>query len=120
MHDRSTLLAPPASNREEDKASLTRRRLLILSAGATVGAQLNSWMPSAEARANTEIHGISAFGDLKYPANFRHFDYVDPAAPKGGVFSQIGASRQLNQNFLTFNSLNGFILKGDGALGIEK
>jgi microcin C transport system substrate-binding protein len=35
------------------------------------------------------------------------------------VFSQIGASRQLNQNFLTFNSLNGFILKGEGAMGIQ-
>src|SRR3546814_751829 len=29
-------------------------------------------------------HGLSAFGDLKYPAGFAHFDYVNPAAPKGG------------------------------------
>src|SRR5262249_10664560 len=39
--------------------------------------------------------------------------------PKGGVFSHIGATRAFNQNFLTFNSLNSFILKGDGAQGIE-
>ncbi|MDE1931896.1 MAG: ABC transporter substrate-binding protein, partial [Alphaproteobacteria bacterium] len=29
-------------------------------------------------------HGLSLFGDLKYPAGFKHFDYVNPAAPKGG------------------------------------
>ena len=40
-------------------------------------------------------------------------------APKGGVFSQIGPSRQYNQNFLTFNSLNSYILKGDGAQGMQ-
>src|SRR5215831_20685718 len=62
---------------------------------------------------------ISAFGDLKYPPDFKHFDYVNPKAPKGGVFSHIGATRAFNQNFLTFNSLNSFILKGDGAQGME-
>lgn len=30
-------------------------------------------------------HGLSLFGDLKYPAAFKHFDYVNPTAPKGGV-----------------------------------
>ena len=62
---------------------------------------------------------MSAFGDLKYPADFTHFDYVDPNAPKGGSFSQIGPNRQYNQNFLTFNSLNGYILRGDAAQGME-
>ena len=62
---------------------------------------------------------MSSFGDLKYPADFSHFDYADPKAPKGGVFSQIGATRMFNQNFLTFNSLNSYILRGDAALGME-
>ncbi|RAI35624.1 hypothetical protein CH341_30810 [Rhodoplanes roseus] len=66
-----------------------------------------------------ESHGLSAFGDLKYPADFRHFDYVNPQAPKGGTFSLIGSTRQFNQNFLTFNSLNSWILRGDAALGME-
>src|SRR4029450_4036240 len=39
--------------------------------------------------------------------------------PKGGAFSQIGPVRLFNQNFLTFNSLNSFILRGDGAQGME-
>ena len=34
---------------------------------------------------DAERHGISAFGDLKYPADFKHFDYVNPNAPKGGA-----------------------------------
>ena len=48
---------------------------------------------AATAGAAAERHGMSAFGDLKYPADFPHFDYVDPKAPKGGVFSQIGPNR---------------------------
>ena len=62
---------------------------------------------------------MSAFGDLKYPADFPHFNYVNPNAPKGGVFSQIGPNRQFNQSFQTFNSLNSYILKGDAAQGME-
>jgi microcin C transport system substrate-binding protein len=64
-------------------------------------------------------HGMSAFGDLKYPADFSHFDYADPAASKGGTFSQVGPTRMFNQNFLTFNSLNSYILRGDAAQGME-
>jgi microcin C transport system substrate-binding protein len=66
-----------------------------------------------------EAHGLSSFGDLAYPSDFAHFSYVDPHAPKGGAFSQIGPDRQYNQNFLTFNSLNSYILKGDAAQGLE-
>ena len=66
-----------------------------------------------------ESHGLSAFGDLGYPPDFPHFRYVNPSAPKGGTFSQIGPDRLYNQNFLTFNSLNTFILKGDAAQGME-
>ena len=38
---------------------------------------------------------------------------------RAALFSQIGPTRQYNQNFLTFNSLNSYILKGDGAQGME-
>ena len=34
-------------------------------------------------------HGASKFGDLKYPAGFKRFEYVNPNAPKGGAASQI-------------------------------
>lgn len=62
---------------------------------------------------------MSAFGDLKYPPDFPHFDYVEPKAPKGGQFSHIGSTRQFNQSFLTFNTLNSYILKGEAAQGME-
>src|SRR5947209_7571249 len=93
----------------------TRRETLLLGAAAL----LSSIAQNVEAGQDTERHGISAFGDLKYPPDFKHFDYVNPNAPKGGVFSHIGATRAFNQNFLTFNSLNSFILKGDAAQGME-
>jgi len=52
-------------------------------------------------------HGISTFGDLKYDPDFKHFDYVNPDAPKGGEFSTWG--------FGTFDSLTPYILKGQAA-----
>src|SRR6266404_1494759 len=94
---------------------LTRRETLLLGA-ATLASTIAR---PALAQEGPERHGISAFGDLKYPPEFKHFDYVNPNAAKGGVFSHIGATRAFNQNFLTFNSLNIFILKGDGAQGME-
>ena len=97
--------------------TVTRRNVLVIGAGALAGAARLA--APAQAADETESHGISVFGDLKYPRDFAHFDYVDPKAPKGGVFSQIGPNRMFNQNFLTFNSLNSYILKGDAAQGME-
>jgi microcin C transport system substrate-binding protein len=94
---------------------LTRRSTLVLGVGGVIAALSGK----AKSDEGTEHHGMSAFGELKYPADFQHFDYVDPNAPKGGVFSHVGSTRAFNQNFLTFNSLNSFILKGDGAQGTE-
>ncbi len=97
---------------------VSRRRVLVLSAGAA-SAWLR-WPGSAAATpGETETHGISAFGDLKYPADFRHFRYVDPGAPKGGVFSNNPAGGQFNQNPFTFDSFNSYILKGNAAVGTE-
>lgn len=59
-------------------------------------------------------HGLSAFGELAYPPDFAHFNYVNPSAPKGGSLSLI-----TDTSVLTFDSLNPFILKGDHAEGVE-
>jgi microcin C transport system substrate-binding protein len=93
---------------------ITRRRAVLLSAAALAGPAL---LPARAQDAGR--HGMSAFGDLAYPADFENFNYVNPNAPKGGVFSQIGPGVQFNQNQLTFNSLNSYILKGDAAQGME-
>ena len=58
----------------------------------------------------TVSHGYSAFGDLKYGADFAHFDYAKPDAPQDGTMSQ----RQLFGT-PTFDSLNIFTIKGDSA-----
>ncbi|HEV3397123.1 MAG TPA: extracellular solute-binding protein [Xanthobacteraceae bacterium] len=100
-------------------AGLTRRETLVAATGA-LAAALPGFAVAAPDSGEVERHGLSAFGDLKYPADFRNFEYVDPQARKGGTFSQVGAVRYYNQNFLTFDSLNGFILRGDAALGIER
>jgi microcin C transport system substrate-binding protein len=98
----------------------TRRHILKATAGAVAGSGLLRTV-SSPLRASDliESHGLSAFGDLGYPPDFQHFNYVNPDAPKGGKFSQIGPDQLYNQNFLTFNSLNTFILKGDAAQGME-
>lgn len=56
-------------------------------------------------------HGMSIFGDLKYPKNFQNFDYVNPNAPKAGSI-KLGSEG-------TFNNLNSFILKGVNAAGLS-
>jgi microcin C transport system substrate-binding protein len=96
---------------------LNRRHALGLIAGVVTAGAGRSLVAPAVAQ-EAERHGISGFGDLAYPANFPHFNYVNPDAPKGGVFSQIGPNRQFNQSFQTFNSLNSYILKGDAAQGM--
>ncbi|HXN43574.1 MAG TPA: extracellular solute-binding protein, partial [Xanthobacteraceae bacterium] len=98
--------------------TLTRRNVLALGAGVLALGPARR-VTAIEAGGEIETHGLSAFGDLKYPADFTHLDYVDPHAPKGGTFSQVGPERQYNQSFLTFNSLNSYILKGDGAQGMQ-
>ncbi|BBF94860.1 extracellular solute-binding protein [Blastochloris tepida] len=108
---------------------LTRRGTLAVFAGAAASPFATSPFaaragaaasPPAAAAPVPEVHGMSAFGDLKYPAGFSHFDYVDPEAPKGGSFSQIGPTFAYNQNPNTFNTLNMFVLRGDGAQGLER
>ena len=107
-------MTPIASALHRRSSWLTRRETLAVGVGA---AALVIAPPVAAQE--TERHGISGFGDLDYPPDFKHLNYVQPDAPKGGQFSQLGSTRAFNQNFLTFNSLNSFILKGDGALGME-
>src|SRR2546421_5645150 len=94
---------------------VSRREAFVLG----VAALTSTLAPRAWGAETPERHGLSIFGDLKYPADFRQLDYVNPKAAKGGVFSHVAPTRIFNQNLLTFNSLNSFILKGDGALGME-
>ncbi|MBP5102204.1 extracellular solute-binding protein [Pseudomonas protegens] len=56
-------------------------------------------------------HAVTLYNEApKYPANFQHFDFVNPDAPKGGTFRMAG--------FGSFDSLNPFISKGVPELNI--
>ena len=98
---------------------LTRRKLLHTGALAlaTPAAQiipgverLAQAQPAAPQR--TWRHGLSLFGDLKYPEGFKHFDYVNVKAPKGGVVRMIA--------FGTFDNFNTVVsgVKGSVAAGL--
>jgi len=95
-------------------------RRAALAGGAAAGAALLlPRRPRAQAPAEAFRHGLSIFGDLKYGPDFRHFDYVNPAAPKGGVFSYTPPAWAYNQNPNTFNTMNTLILKGDAPVGLD-
>jgi microcin C transport system substrate-binding protein len=97
-------------------AQFSRRHVL----GLGVGGLGVSWLrPAISAEGGSEAHGISVFGDLKYPPDFHHFEYVNVEAPKGGMFSLIPYVRAYNQSYQTFNSFNAYILKGEGAQGMD-
>jgi microcin C transport system substrate-binding protein len=56
----------------------------------------------------SESHGYAQFGALKYPANFTHFDWVNPDAPKGGTMRFMGMG--------TFDTLNAYTFKGTSPI----
>ena len=98
------------------------RRAFLKQAAATAVAMALPVSVTGAFAANPsgrKLHGLSAFGRLKYPADFRHFDYVDPEAPQGGRMHFSVPSWMFNQSAQTFNTLNTFILKGDAPPRME-
>jgi microcin C transport system substrate-binding protein len=98
--------------------TMTRRGALKWTAAGLV-ASCGLRAPSAFADDAIETYGLSSFGDLALPPDFKHFDYVNPDAPKGGLLSLQITSTGGNQNFDTFDTLNIFSKKGDGAAGMS-
>jgi microcin C transport system substrate-binding protein len=80
------------------------------SAAALLCLSLLAFGGPASAVDPAPVHGLAMHGAPKYPADFKHLDYMNPDAPKGGDvrFSSIG----------TFDSLNAFILRGVPAVGL--
>jgi len=101
-HARQLIAVPPTARWEKP---LTRLPF--------IAATLVFAIFSCSALADEGIYrgrGLAMHGDLKYPADFKHFDYVNPDAPKGGEvrLGTIGG----------FDSFNPFIIKGRSAAGI--
>jgi microcin C transport system substrate-binding protein len=74
-----------------------------------------AWTGPVQALAANPVwrHGLSLFGDLKYPPDFKQFDYANAAAPKGGVVRQTAIG--------TFDNFNTAVagVKGSLAIGID-
>ena len=100
------------------RRGLTRRAALA-GAGALAAATPLARVPWAWAAGQTGLHGLSVFGELKYPADFKRFDYVAADAPKGGRLNYQVPNWLLNQSPQTFNTLNSFVLRGDAPPRIE-
>ena len=92
---------------------ISRRRFGGLAAGTAMmlGGGWRFAAQAAEAEGDViRSHGDSLIGPLKYAEGFPHFNYVNPAAPKGGV-ARLDASGG-------FDSFHSFISKGDPATGL--
>ncbi len=100
---------------------LTRRTFGKLSAATMLAGPLAS-MPNVSLAGNPTsqpLHGLSAFGELKYGPDYSHFEFVNPDAPKGGTFNFGISSWGYNQNPQTFDTLNTFVLKGNAPPRME-
>ncbi|WP_420560674.1 extracellular solute-binding protein [Tepidicaulis sp.] len=86
---------------------------------AALGLSLSLSAGVSGAYAGEAQHGLSIFGDFEYEKGFSHFSYANPEAPKGGTLSLIGPTVLYNQGFMSFDSLNSFILRGTAAQGME-
>ena len=80
---------------------------LIIAAALSVALSVS---PQAAESPKTVSHGLTLVGKLKYPADFKHLDYVNPNAPKGGRVKLFTIG--------SFDTFNRFTIKGDAAAGL--
>src|SRR4026207_2319694 len=106
---------PRAGNGQPVKRSspammLPRPLLALVLLGLAASAASAQDAPQAK-DAPQRHHAVSLIGAPKYPADFKHFDYVNPDAPKGGLvrMADIGS----------FDSLNPILYKGEAAAGVR-
>lgn len=100
---------------------LTRRDFGKLSLGTFLLGTAAHWpeLSLAATPAGEKLHGLSAFGALKYSADAKQFDYVNADAPKGGVLNFSVPDWAYNQNPQTFDTLNTFTLKNNAPPRME-
>jgi microcin C transport system substrate-binding protein len=88
------------------KSHLLEKSRISIAAFATIAAMSIGLSP-VQAETIITTHAFSDLGQIKYAADFKHLDYVNPDAPKGG---EISASRPGN-----FDSVNPYSRKGRAA-----
>jgi microcin C transport system substrate-binding protein len=104
--------------------AITRRHLLQGGAVAATAPVLGlapylGGIAPAQAQAAPEgltwRHALATFGDIKYPADFKRFDYVNPEAPKGGLIRRLEIGTFDNFN-IVIAGLKGSIASGVGLI----
>ncbi|KUZ32958.1 extracellular solute-binding protein [Burkholderia territorii] len=91
-------------------------RAAIARAVRAAGRTAAAWAIQAvlAATAAHAAHAIAQYGEPKYPPGFRHFDYVNPDAPKGGTLVLANPNR-----LTSFDKFNPFTMRGNPAPGID-
>lgn len=95
--------------------SLTRSILQLTGASLVAGVLGTSSVTAQEAEQAGDLelrHGIAMYGEPKYSADFSHFDYVNPDAPKGGSLRMAVIANG-------YDSFNPFVIRGVAAAGIS-
>ena len=89
--------------------TLSRRSLLKLAGLPPLARIIGVQIAHAEDRQFR--HALTLFDDVKYGPDFKHFDYVNPQAPKGGRvrFGLLGS----------FDNLNPYTFKGETAVAVQ-
>ncbi len=100
-------LAFGETSRLARKASVWMKRAFVMALSALLALTASAWPSNAK-----PTHGIAMHGTPKQPANFKHYSYVNPDAPKGG--------RVMLNTYGSFDSLNPLIIKGDPVAGIRE
>lgn len=91
----------------------TAPSLTLLQAAAGLAGALALTLSAAPALATPDpVHGLAMHGEVKYPPDFSHFDYVNPQAPKGGTL-------QLSVVANGFDSFNPYVVRGVAAAGVS-
>jgi microcin C transport system substrate-binding protein len=95
------------------RRSVLRATAASLATPTLAGFGAVAFVGEAAAQEPSWKHGLSLFGTPKYPADFKHFDYVNPAAPQGGTVRQIAYGTYDNFNMVVA------VVKGSLASGLE-
>ncbi|WP_175947433.1 extracellular solute-binding protein [Burkholderia pyrrocinia] len=98
------------------RAAIARARFGALRAARAAGrvAAVFAMQAALAATAAHAAYAIAQYGEPKYPPGFKHFDYVNPAAPKGGTLVLANPNR-----LTSFDKFNPFTMRGNPAPGID-
>ncbi|CAI8691481.1 ABC transporter substrate-binding protein [Burkholderia pyrrocinia] len=98
------------------RAAIARVRFGALHAARAAGrvAAVFAMQAAFAATAAHAAYAIAQYGEPKYPPGFKHFDYVNPDAPKGGTLVLANPSR-----LTSFDKFNPFTMRGNPAPGID-